>query len=58
MVSVIFKPNMFAGVFEDLDPFDSPVDLFAEVASMERGNIFEVSVEAGSCVFIPSYYWW
>ena len=49
---------MFAGVFEDLDPLESPVNLFGEVVSMQNKNIYEVEVEAGSCIFIPSYYWW
>jgi len=49
---------MFAGIFEDLDPLESPVDLFSEIVSMQNKNIFEVEVEAGSCIFVPSYYWW
>jgi len=28
MVSAIYKPNMYSGVFEGLDPADTPVDLF------------------------------
>ena len=28
MVSAIFKPNMYSGIYEDLDPFKTPIDLF------------------------------
>jgi hypothetical protein len=28
MVSGIFKQNMYSGVYEDLDPLDTPINLF------------------------------
>lgn len=28
MVSAIYKPNMYSGVFEGIDPIETPVNLF------------------------------
>jgi hypothetical protein len=28
MVSAIFKQNMYSGVFDDMDPIDTPINLF------------------------------
>lgn len=33
IVSSIFKHNMYSGVFENLDPIESPVNLFEKINS-------------------------
>ena len=56
---------MYSGVFEDLDPLDTPINLFEtdlEIIKryklMKLGNVFEAEVEKGQCLFIPAYYWY
>ena len=65
MVSSIFKQNMYSGVYEDLDPLDTPINLFeTDLAKIKRyklmkmGNVFEAEVEKGHCLYIPAYYWY
>lgn len=64
MVSSIFKQNMYSGVFEELGPLETPINLFEKdpmrirrYQLMKVQDIFEVQVEQGGCLFIPSYYW-
>lgn len=54
LVSSIFKQNMYSGVFEDLDPLDTPINLFEtdlekikRYKLMKLGNVFEAEVEKG-----------
>ena len=63
MVSPIFKQNMYSGVFENLDPIQTPVNLFeGEIINkynlMKHNDIYEAKLSAGSCIYIPSYYWY
>jgi hypothetical protein len=64
IVSSIFKHNMYSGVFENLDPIESPVNLFEKENSkskynlMKKSDVYEASLEPGSCLYIPSYYWY
>ena len=65
MVSGIFKQNMYSGVYEDLDPLDTPNNLFEtdpkkimRYQLMKFNNVFEATVSAGGCLFVPAYYWW
>jgi len=62
MVSSIFKHNMYSGVFENLDPLDTPVNLFENDGKwmdlMRDEDIYESKIKKGGCLFIPSYYWY
>jgi len=64
MVSAIFKQNMYSGVFQELDPLETPINLFetdpAKIRKyklMRLEHVYQAELEAGSCLFIPSYYW-
>jgi len=64
LVNAIFKQNMYSGVFEDLGPLETPVNLFEkDVSKLKRynlvkaENIFEADLKPGSCLYVPSYYW-
>ena len=65
MVSAIFKHNMYSGVFEDLNPIDTPVNLFEtdidkinQYKLMKLSDVYQSDLEKGSCLYIPSYYWY
>jgi len=54
LVSSIFKQNMYSGVYEDLDPLETPINLFETDMSkvrkyrlMKLGNVFEADIEKG-----------
>ena len=64
MVSVIFKQNMYSGVFMDMDPLETPINLFeTDVEKIQKyklmkiEDVYEAQLSQGSCLFIPSYYW-
>ena len=64
MVNAIFKQNMYSGVYEDLQPLDTPINLFeTDIKKIQRyklmqlKNVFETEVKQGGCLYIPSYYW-
>ena len=55
---------MYSGVYEDLQPLDTPINLFeTDIAKIQRyelmelKNVFETEVKQGGCLYIPSYYW-
>lgn len=55
---------MYSGVYEDLDPLETPINLFEtdpvkinKYRLMQLKNIFEANLEPGGCLYIPSYYW-
>lgn len=65
MVSSIFKQNMYSGVFMDMDPLETPINLFEtdmekiqKYKLMKIDDVYQANMEAGSCLFIPSYYWY
>lgn len=65
LVSAVFKQNMYSGVFEELDPLDTPINLFeTDPAKIKRYSlmkldyIFEAELKAGGCLYVPSYYWY
>ena len=65
MVSSIFKQNMYSGVYEDLDPLETPINLFetnpkliARYRLMKASDIYEVEVMHGGCIYVPAYYWY
>ena len=60
MVSSIFKQNIYSGVYDDLNPLDTPINLFeTDIAKirkyklMKMGNVFEADVEKGQCLYVP-----
>jgi len=64
MVNAIFKQNMYSGVYEDLDPLETPINLFeTDINKLQRyklmkvNDVFEATVQQGGCLYIPSYYW-
>ena len=64
-MSSIFKQNMYSGVYEDLNPLETPINLFErdmkkfeKYKLMKMGNVFEANVEKGECLYIPAYYWY
>ena len=65
LVSPVFKQNMYSGVRPELRPKISPVDLFhpnmtANVETFPLLNttvVFEVTVNAGDCLYMPAFYW-
>ena len=65
MVSVIFKQNMYSGVYPDLDPLETPINLFetsteqvAKYKLMRFSDLYDSEIQAGGCIFIPAYYWY
>ena len=55
---------MFSGIYEDLDPLETPLNLFEKDIStikkyklLKPSNIFETEIEEGGCLYIPQYYW-
>lgn len=64
IVSAIFKQNMYSGIYEDLDPLETPINLFetdpaniSKYRLMNVKDVFEADLQAGGCLYIPSYYW-
>lgn len=64
MVSMAYKQNMYSGIYEDLSPLESPVNLFETDESLIRRHrllkpeyVQEAHVKKGNCLFIPSYHW-
>jgi hypothetical protein len=48
MVSAIFKQNMYSGIYEDLDPLETPINLFERDINqihkyrlMKLGDVYE-----------------
>ena len=65
LVNAIFKQNMYSGLFESLDPLDTPINLFetdpkriSRYNLMKLDDIMEIDVNQGGCLFIPSNYWY
>jgi len=55
---------MYSGIYEDLDPLETPINLFeTDVSKLQRyqlmklKDVFEAEVQAGGCLYVPSYYW-
>lgn len=64
MVAPVFKQNIYAGVFDDLDPLETPLNFFetdpakiAQYKLVKLSDIYEATLDQGSCLFIPAYYW-
>ena len=64
-MSAIFKQNMYSGLFDDLDPEWTPINLFeSDVGKLSRyqlmniKDIYQSDLAAGQCLFIPSSYWY
>ena len=61
MVSPIYRKNIYVGAFQDLPKYVSPVDFFAvdqEAYPLAKDGIFVTAkLEAGDCMYIPSYYY-
>lgn len=63
-MSILFKQNVYSGVYPDLDPLETPVNFFETDAEllkkyklMRFSDIYETDLKAGSCLFIPAHYW-
>ena len=61
----VFKQNMYAGVYEDIGPVETPINLFEsdiktirKYTLMKPSDVFEANLEKGSCVYVPAYYWY
>ena len=61
----VFKQNMYAGVYEDIGPVETPINLFeSNIKTIKRytlmkpSDVFEAKLEKGSCVYVPAYYWY
>lgn len=55
---------MYSGVYEDLDPLDTPINLFEtdveqikKYRLMKIGDVYQAEMEKGGCLYIPAYYW-
>ena len=64
MVSAIFKQNMYSGIYEDLDPLETPINLFEKRIEqikkyrlMKLEDVYDAEIEKGGCLYIPAYYW-
>ena len=64
MVSSIYKQNMYSGIYEDLDPLETPINLFEtdqykqqKYKLLNLKDVFEADLQEGGCLYIPSYYW-
>lgn len=64
LVSAIFKQNMYSGVYDDLDPLWTPINLFEtnpdnliKYQMMRVKDIYQADLTSGSCLYIPAYYW-
>mmetsp|Transcript_981 Transcript_981/g.1762 ORF Transcript_981/g.1762 Transcript_981/m.1762 type:complete len:115 (+) Transcript_981:942-1286(+) len=64
MVAPIFKHNIYAGVYDDLGPLDTPINFFetdpaliSKYQLMKLSDVYESLLTAGDCLFIPAYYW-
>ena len=56
---------MYSGSFDDLDPLWTPINLFetnmdrlSQYSLMSVSNVYQADLKAGSCLYIPSYYWY
>ena len=65
LVSAIFKQNMYSGIFDQLDPLWTPINLFEtdpeklkRYSMMNPRDVYQADLRAGSCLYIPSYYWY
>ena len=61
MVSPIYRKNIYVGAFHDIAKYDSPLDFFKvdqEVFPLATPGIFVTArLEAGDCIYVPSYYY-
>ena len=65
LVSPLFKQNMYSGYQDELDPAQSPVDLFYENVTdnlltfplLKETPVYEVTLNKGECLFIPAWWW-
>jgi len=62
MVSPIYKHEIYSGVMEELDPQITPLNFFTKTNTtrfplFERAKVLDVIVDAGSCIFVPAFYW-
>ena len=55
---------MYSGIYEDLDPLETPINLFEtdyeqikKYRLMKLGDVMEAEMEKGGCLYIPAYYW-
>ena len=55
---------MYSGVYEDLDPLETPINLFeTDVEKIKKyklmriGDIYSSEMQKGGCLYIPAYYW-
>ena len=60
LINAIYKQNMYSGVYEDLSPLETPINLFeTDIDRINRYHmmrleyLFEATLEAGSCIYIP-----
>ena len=61
MVSPIYRKNIYVGAFHDIAKYDSPLDFFMvdlETYPLATEGVFITArLEAGDCIYVPSYYY-
>jgi hypothetical protein len=64
LVAPIFKNNIYAGVYDDLDPMETPINFFetdpAKISKyklMQISDVYQAELTRGQCLYIPAYYW-
>jgi hypothetical protein len=65
MVSFLFKHNMYSGVYSDLNPKETPINLFErdqrelrKYQLLKYRDVYDTKLEQGDCLFIPSNFWY
>ncbi len=62
LVSPAFKQSIYSGVFDELDPHETPLDFFMGINKKKyplasQAKIIGATLEPGQCLFVPAYYW-
>jgi len=61
MASPIFRKNLYVGVFERFNNYDSPLDFFnidtSKYPYASSVKFIDAELKAGDCVYIPAFYY-
>jgi len=61
VVSPADKQHIYSGVFDDLPPYESPVNFFGtdygRYPLLKEARIHKHGLEPGDCFYVPAFYW-
>ena len=62
LVSPTFKQAIYSGILEELEPTETPFDLFQRLNEKkypltQYAEVLQVKLVPGQCLYVPAYYW-